>query len=451
MDRRVDVAVVGSGSAGTEVALTARSHGRSVAVIDERPFGGTCALRGCDPKKVLVDAARAVDWVRRYAELGIVTAPPAISWPHLIRFKRTFTDPVPAKREQDLQQAGVTTLHGQARFEDAQTLAAGTDRVHAEHIVIATGAQEVHVASGDHQLLTSETFMEQDELPQSLIFVGGGYIAFEFAHLAARAGAHVAILHRNEHPLRGFDPDLVEQLVRYTRDIGIELHLNAAVTRVERNTDREIRVFAQCGDREQVFRAQAGVLAAGRAPNLDALALDRGGIERTKKGVKVNGYLQSVSNPHVYAAGDAADAGGLPLTPVAGSTGEIVAENLLNGNSRTTDFRGLVTMVYTIPPMGVVGLTEAQARERGAEIDVHAGDMTAWYSTRHMAGRAAFYKTIVEKGSGKILGAAIFGPHAEEQINVLGLAIRQGIDARSIRDELFAYPTGSSDIQYLLQ
>jgi glutathione reductase (NADPH) len=450
MDRRVDIAVVGSGSAGTQVALTARSHGRSVAVIDERPFGGTCAQRGCDPKKVLVAAARAVDQVRRYAELGIITGSPSISWPDLMRFKRTFTDPVPKQRVRELEEAGVAVVHGHARFEDPRTLLAGEDRLAAEHIVIASGAQETHVAAGDDRLLTSQTFMELDELPESLIFVGGGYIAFEFAHLAARAGAHVTILHNDAHPLRGFDPDLVDRLVGYSRDIGIDIQLNAPVTRVER-TDGEVRLYSKNGRDEKAFRARAGVLAAGRAPNLDELALDRGGVERTKKGVKVNEHLQSVSNPHVYAAGDSADAGGLPLTPVAGYTGEIAVHNILTGNTRTPDFSGLVTMVYTIPPLGVVGLTEVQARERGVEVDVHAGDMTAWYSTRHLAGRIAFYKSVTDKRSGKILGAGVLGPHAEEQINVLALAIRQGLDAQALGDVLFAYPTGASDIAYLLR
>ncbi len=450
MDRRVDIAVVGSGSAGTQVALTAASHGRSVAVIDERPFGGTCVLRGCDPKKVLVSAARAADQMHRYAELGIFPSVPALSWPDLIRFKRTFTDPIPEQRVRELEAAGAITLHAQARFEGPQTLAVGNDRLQAQNVVIASGAQEIHVAQGDDALLTSETFMEIEQLPQSLFFVGGGYIAFEFAHLAVRAGSRVTILHGDGTPLRGFDPDLVARLVDLSRSIGIDIQLNARVTRVERSGKAELTAYATIDGIEKAFRAQGGVLAAGRAPNLDALALDRGGVERTKKGVKVDAHLRSVSNPHVYAAGDAADAGGLPLTPVAGYTGEIVAENILSGNTRTTDFHGLATMVYTIPPLGVVGLSEAQARERGLEIDVHSGDMTQWYSSRNVAARGAFFKSVIDKRSGKILGAAVFGPHAEEQINVLTLAIRQGIDPRAIGDTLFAYPTGSSDLEYFL-
>jgi glutathione reductase (NADPH) len=450
MDRTFDVAVVGSGSAGTQAATLARSSGRSVTVIEDRPFGGTCALRGCDPKKVLVHAARVVEETQRLAELGVMAAPAQLNWAKLMQFKRTFTDPVPRERVQTYEQAGIVPLRGHARFDDEQTLLVETDRVRAQHIVLASGAQESHVAQGDEAFLTSENFLELPELPESLLFVGGGYIAFEFAHVAARAGARVTILHRGAHPLELFDPEIVERVVEESRSIGIDVVLNAPVDRVERTGDGVVAHVKQ-GDRQLTYRAKAGVLAAGRKPNLDALEPDRGSVERTKKGVKVNEFLQSVSNPHVYAAGDVADAGGLPLTPVASYTGEIVAHNLLHGNTRTADFRGMPTMVYTIPPLGALGLTEATAREQGIAIDVHAGDMTKWYATRHVAGRIACYKVILEQRTGKLLGATILGPHAEEQINVLALAMRHGIDARGIIDTIFAYPTGSSDFVYLLE
>ena len=449
MDRDVDVAVVGSGSAGTQAASFARAHGRSVIVIDERPFGGTCALRGCDPKKVLVHAAGVVDETQRLAERGILSGPARLDWRELMRFKRTFTDPVPQKRRQEYEQQGIASLQGSAQFEDEQTLRVGGERIHAKHIVIAAGAQEMHVAPGDEHLLTSEHFLELEELPESLLFVGGGYIAFEFAHVAVRAGARVQILHNDAHPMAGFDADIVERLVEYTRSCGIDVVLNAPVTQVEKSASGIIANVKQNGT-GRTFSAAGGVLSAGRKPNIDGLNLERGGVERTKKGVKVNEYLQSVSNPYVYAAGDAVDAGALPLTPVAGYTGEIAAQNIVLGNQRRPDFRGLATMVYTIPPMGTLGLTDAQAREQGCEFDVHGGDMTQWYSTRQVAGRAAFYKAVIEKRTGKLLGASVFGPHAEDQINVLALAMRHGLDARAVIDTLFAYPTGASDLEYML-
>lgn len=449
MEHRFDAVVVGSGSAGTQAALTLRKRGRSVAVAEERELGGTCALRGCDPKKVLVHAARVIDESRRLCELGIFKTPPALSWPDLMRFKRTFTDPVPAQRLQTYEDAGIIVLHGQTSFKGAQTLVIGSDEVHAENVVIASGAQEVHVARGDDALLTSETFLELEHLPESLIFIGGGYIAFEFAHVAAMAGSRVTILHNDAHPLAGFDSDIVVRLLKLARAAGITIETETPVQAVERDENGVLIRAGRNGERE--FRARAGVLSAGRAPNLDHLQLERGSVERTKKGVKVNDFLQSVGNPRVYAAGDAADAHGLPLTPVAGYTGEIAAQNITSGNSRKPDFRGLATMVYTIPPLGSVGLSEAQAREQGVQFDIHAGDMGEWYSTRYVAARGAFYKVLTEKGTGKLLGATVLGPHAEEQINVLALAIRSSLRADDVADVLFAYPTGASDLEYLVR
>ncbi|HKU66490.1 MAG TPA: NAD(P)/FAD-dependent oxidoreductase [Candidatus Baltobacteraceae bacterium] len=450
MERNFDVVVVGSGSAGTQAALTLRERGKSVAVIDEAPFGGTCALRGCDPKKVLVHAARVVDAAQRLADIGVVNGAPAISWPDLLRFKRTFTDPVPQQRLQSYDGAGIVALRGQARFVDEDALRVEGDLLRAGHVVIASGAHEMHVAQGDDILYTSETFMDLERMPRSLLFVGGGYIAFEFAHVAARAGAQVTILNNDAHPLAGFDADIVRQLLDASRAAGITIHLETPVVSVERDADGIVARATQNGQ-TRAFRADAGVLAAGRTPNLEALALDAAGIERTKKGVKVNEFLQSTSNARVYAAGDAADSGGLPLTPIAAYTGEIAAQNLLSGNTRAPNFAGLATMVYTIPPLGSVGLNQAQARERGIDVDVSAGEMTDWYSTRQVAGRAACFKTVREKRTGKILGATVLGPHAEDQINVLALAIRHGLDAKSVADSLFAYPTGASDVEYMLR
>jgi glutathione reductase (NADPH) len=446
MERAFDVVIIGSGSAGTNAAMALRKRERSVAVVDERPFGGTCVLRGCDPKKVLVAASHVVADARRYEQIGVLDRVPALNWAHLMQFKRTFTDPVPKQREQTYRDAGIEPIHARARFADAQTLIAGEDRLRAQHIVIASGAEELHVAQGDDMLLTSETFMELESMPKSLIFIGGGYIAFEFAHVAARAGAQITILNDNDTPLRGFDPDIVGQLVDATRKLGIDVQLNAAAERVERTSGRVV-VHTKDGKR---FEAENGVLAAGRVPNLEHLDLNAGGIERTKKGVKVNEFMQSVSNPNVYAAGDCADGGGLPLTPVAGYEGEIVSANIVEGNSRKPDFRGLASIVYTIPNLGQIGLTEAQAREEGLDVDVHSGDMADWYSTRHVAEDIAMYKAVVDKKNGTVCGVTILGPHAQEQLNVLALGMRYGLRAEQISQALYCYPTGPSDLEYIL-
>ena len=183
--QQFELVVIGTGSAASAVASRCRSAGWSVAVVDSRPFGGTCAWRGCDPKKVLVAAAEAMDWSRRLQGKGIEPGGIRIDWGALMRFKRTFTEPVPAARERSFAKAGIATFHGRARFENDSTVRVGDDGLSGTHIVIATGAQPAPLDfGGAEQLITSEQFLELDTLPPRMVFVGGGYISCEFAHVA---------------------------------------------------------------------------------------------------------------------------------------------------------------------------------------------------------------------------------------------------------------------------
>src|SRR5713101_1651873 len=239
MATTVDVIVIGTGSAAQAVAYKCREAGWSVAVIDSRPFGGTCQLRGCDPKKVLVGVSELVDWSHRMQGKGVSAPGLSLNWPDLMRFKRTFTDPVPEQNEQSFKQAGIAMRHGRAHFVDRTSLQIGDDTLVGRHVVIATGAQHASLGiPGEEHLTTSTQFLELDELPHRIVFVGGGYIAFEFAHITARAGAQVQVLHRGSRPLEKFDPDLVTLLVQATRELGVEVHVKRAVTAIERQEDR---------------------------------------------------------------------------------------------------------------------------------------------------------------------------------------------------------------------
>src|SRR3989475_6685409 len=331
MTTPVDVIVLGTGSAAQSVAYPCREAGWSVAVVDDHPFGGTCQLRGCDPKKVLVGVADLVDWSRRMQGQGISAPGLSLSWPDLIRFKRTFTDPVPEQNEQSFVQAGIITQHGRAHFVDRTSVQVGEDTLIGRHVVIATGACHADLGIAGEELLTTSTqFLDLDALPRRIVFVGGGYIAFEFAHIAARAGAQVQVLHRGSRPLEKFDPDLVALLVQASRELGIEVHVNRAVTAIERQGDH-VLVHSRTGAQEHTVEADLVVHAAGRAPEIDKLDLEAAGVAWEKEGVSVNEYLQSVSNPAVYAAGDAVASGGVAPTPRAGEGRGIVARELTGG------------------------------------------------------------------------------------------------------------------------
>jgi len=447
--RHYDLVVLGTGSAASAAAFRCRTAGWTVAVIDARPFGGTCALRGCHPKKMLVSAAEVLDATARMAGKGVRTQSVAIDWQELMRFKHSETAPAPQFFEQNFARAGIEGFHGRARFVGPTTVAVGNDRLEGTHVLVATGAMPAALPfPGVEHLTRSDQFLELEALPPHLLFVGGGYIAFECAHIAVRAGARVTILHRGARPLQGFEPALVDQLVQRTRALGVHVELATEVHGIEK-TSHGVLVRAHTEGQERHFEAEMAVHGAGRVPEIDDLDLDTAGIAHGKRGVTVNDYLQSVSNPAVYAAGDAA-ASGPPLTPTASHDGEVAAANMLEGNHRKPNYAGIASVVFTVPALASAGLTEATARAQGLQFRVHGAETSQWFSSLRMGEPTSGFKVLVEEGSQRILGAHLLGPHAEEVINVFAVAVRCGIRADELKQVLFAYPTSAADVVHML-
>ena len=450
MKKQFDLVVIGTGTAASTVASHCRTAGWQVAIIDSRPYGGTCALRGCDPKKVLVGAAELKDWISRMSGHGVHANDERIDWAELMHFKRTFTDPVPKRQEQSFAKAGVAPFHGRARFVDRTAVQIGDDVLEGRHVVVAAGAMPRPLGvPGEQHVMTSEQFLELEKLPERIVFIGGGYISFEFAHIALRAGAEVTILHRGERPLEGFDPDLVDQLVRKTKRLGGGVEVKVEVAAIEKSAGK-IRVNASTGSGQKAFDADLVVHGAGRVPEIDDLNLAAAGVQTEERGVRVNDYLQSVSNPAVYAAGDAAATDLPKLTPVAGYEGRIVASNLLKGNHRKVERIAVPTVAFTIPPLAAVGLSERTAKEKGLKFRINKDDTSGWYSSRRVAEDCSGFKVLVEEGSDRVLGAHLIGPHAEELINVFALAMQTEIPAAKVKHAIFGYPTLGSDVQYML-
>jgi glutathione reductase (NADPH) len=443
-----DLIVIGTGTAARVASARVRSAGWSVAVIDHRPFGGTCALRGCDPKKVLVGASEVVDLVDRMAGRGIV-GKAGIDWPELMAFKRRFTDPVPQHQEHYFARNGIDAFHGAARFVAPHEIELDGQRLEARHVLLASGARPAPLGfPGEQHLATSDAFLELDRLPARLVLVGGGFIAAEFCHIAASAGVAVTVLQRGPRMLRPFDPDLVGWLTERLRSMGIDIRTETTVKAIERTTD-VLRVLAKGPKGEAAIEADLVVHAAGRIPDLDALDLAAGDVAVQDGRLHLNEFLQSVSNPAVYAAGDAAQAGP-PLTPVASHDGDVVAANLLNANSRRPDYRGVPAVAFTLPPIASVGLDEKAARQQNLKVKVNCAKASDWYTARRRGESVYGYKTIVEHGSGRILGAHLVGPHAEDTINIFAMAIRNRISADDLKASIFAYPTAASDISHML-
>lgn len=449
MAEKFDLVVIGTGTAARMAAMRCRAAGWTVAVIDCRPFGGTCALRGCDPKKMLVGGASAIDHARRMDGKGIAPDGLHIDWPELIAFKRGFTDPVPDKHEHSYAKKGIATFRGQARFTGRNSVEVEGAALEARHILIAAGAQPVTLGiPGEEHLITSEEFLALEALPQRIVMVGGGYIAAEFSHIAARAGAQVTVLQRGERMLTHFDPDLVGWLMEKFRAVGIDVRTETAVEGVEK-TGTGYRVKSSSAGQAVTIETDLVVHAAGRAPALDALNPGAAGVAVRDGRLQLNEYLQSVSNPAVYAAGDTARAGP-PLTPVSSHDAKVVVANLLEGNRHKPDYRGVPSVAFTIPPIAAVGLSEAEAHRQGLKFRVQTQKASDWFTARQAAEPVYGFKVMVEDGTERILGAHLVGPHADEVINLFALAIRHGLTAEALKSTMFAYPTGASDIGYML-
>jgi glutathione reductase (NADPH) len=445
----VDVIVIGTGSAGKTAAEAAREAGKSVAIIDKRPFGGTCSQRGCDPKKILVGAAELIARASYMAGKGI-DQQPTINWADLMAFKRTFTEPIPDNTVEKFNEQGIQSFHGAASFVSTDTVRVNDDELRGKQFVIATGLKPMPLnIPGEELLIDSTGFLDLDELPNELVLVGGGYIAFEFANVAMRAGARVTIINDTPRPLSGFDPDLVDMLVKEMEATGIRILVNAKVSAISGEKGSLTVDYEQDGKRVSV-PTKLVVHAAGRVPDVDELALDKANVEVGKKGVVVNEFMQSVSNPAVYACGDVAEKG-LPLTPLASYEGSIVGTNLVEGNTKKYEEQPVPTTVYTIPPMASVGLTEGKAKEQGKPVTVSCKSTADWYTSTHINEPVSGYKLLADPNTDEILGAHLLGEGSDELINLFTVAMAHHIKASDLIKTIFAYPTRSSDIKSMLK
>jgi glutathione reductase (NADPH) len=432
--KQYDLVVLGSGGAGYRVAMRCRKAGWRVAIVESnKVWGGTCDNRGCMPKKVLVGATAMADANRRFQELGVVTQPAVLDWGQLIKFKDTFTDPVSDDTKGPLEQAGVELYEGSAKFTGEATLEINGEHLTSKHFHIAVGAAPAKLSfDGAKYLITSDDFLNLPSLPKQIIFVGGGYISFELAHVAARFGAKVTILHNSDHPLSMFDPDTVNMLVAASNEAGIAVVLDAAAQKIEQ-TDAGLAVYTANGQR---YTADLTVHGAGRPPAIGTLNLEAAKVEYERRGVVVNEYLQSPSNPRVYAGGDAA-AAGPPLSPVARLHGTIVADNLLGQQTKQPHYSSTPSVVFTEPTLAKVGLTEQEAKHKGLDVIVHTEDMSSWFDAKRTNLKHAMAKTLI-------------GNHAEDLINMFALAIEAGVTAEQFKAPIYAFPTPSDDTRYML-
>ncbi len=436
-----DLFVIGGGSGGVRAARVAAQEGASVALAEEDRYGGTCVIRGCVPKKLMVFASEYADMVEDAQAYGWSIQPGDFDWTVFRGKLNLELDRLETVYRGILKNNGVETYDQRAKLADAHTveLADGTRKT-AKHILLATGGRPVKPGiPGDEHGITSNDIFHLEQLPKSILIVGGGYIACEFAGILNGLGVEVTQYYRGAQILRGFDDEARGLVCEEMCQRGVNVHLGTNVIEMHPEGD-QFRVKATNGD-ENLF--DQVMFATGRVPNSDALGLEEIGVELGRKGqVVVDDYSQTAV-PSVYAVGDVTDRAN--LTPVAIREGMAFVETVFKGNPTKPDHDLIPTAIFTQPEMGTVGLSEEDAREQ-EPIEVYATSFKPMQQS--FAGRSerVLMKLVVSQKTRKVLGCHIVAPGAGEMIQLAGIAVKMGATKEDFDRTVAVHPTMSEEI-----
>lgn len=443
-----DLFVIGGGSGGVRASRMASLAGAKVALAEEWRMGGTCVIRGCIPKKLLVYASQFSENVQDAAGYGWDFGQARFDWPTLIANKDREIARLEGIYTENVQKAGVTIYQDRAVFEDPHTLLLlnSGKRVTADKILIATGNRPTremgttHVIPGGDLCITSDEAFHLKELPKRILIAGGGYIALEFAHIFHGLGSEVSLVYRGDLPLRGFDDDMRLALCESMKQRGLEVLLGCEFTKVEK---RGSSLHAETNKGGRIDCDQI-MLAIGRMPNTLALHVEKAGVELGMRGeVKVDEYSRTTA-PHIYAVGDVTDR--LQLTPVAIHEAMCFVETVFKNNPTRPDHIHVPSAVFTTPELGAVGLTEAKALAKGYAIDVYTSTFRPLLHT--LGGRPVrtLMKLIVDAKTDKVLGCHIFGDHAAEIIQIVGICLKMGATKKDFDSTIALHPTAAEEL-----
>ncbi len=435
-----DLFVIGAGSAGVRAARMAAGLGVKVAIAESRHFGGTCVNVGCVPKKLFVYASQFHDDFAAAQGFGWSVDEPRFHWSKLLAQKNREIDRLQEVYQDLLNNSGVQVIEGQARLVDAHTVAIGEQVYRCERILVATGGRpSVPDFPGNEWVVTSNEMFALDKLPERLLIVGGGYIAVEFAGIMHGLGVKTTLCYRGDQPLRGFDDDIRAFAVQEMRKKGIDIRLNTQIGSIEQAGDGLI-VYT---DQNDSIEADLVLYATGRAPNTADLGLEALGVEMAANGaIRVNGHY-GTNIPSIYALGDVTDR--FNLTPVATAEAMALVNNLYTGQPSPVDYDHIPTAVFSQPNIATVGLTEAEARKRFAEIDTYKSEFTPMKHTLSGLGEKTLMKMVVEPGTGKVLGVHMVGADAGEIIQGMAIAIRAGATKAVFDSTIGIHPTAAEE------
>ncbi|PKQ05953.1 MAG: glutathione-disulfide reductase [Alphaproteobacteria bacterium HGW-Alphaproteobacteria-11] len=439
-----DLFVIGAGSGGVRAARIAASYGAKVAVAEEYRVGGTCVIRGCVPKKLFVYASHFSEDFEEAAGFGWTVGETSFDWKTLVANKDKEIDRLNGIYIRNLNNAGVEIIQSRAVLKDAHTvhLVAEDRDVTAGKILIAVGAKanvDEKLEGVEHTITSNEAF-HLEELPRSIVIAGGGYIAVEFAGIFNGLGVETTLLYRGEQILRGFDEDLRSLLHEEMDKKGIRIITGQVFTKIEK-TSSGLKTTLTSGD---TLETDAVMFAIGRDPNTEGLGLEAAGVKLGKKGEVIVDEYSRTNIENIYAVGDVTDRAN--LTPVAIREGHAFADTVFGDKPTKVDHSIIPTAVFSQPEMGTVGLTEADARARGPEIDIYKTAFRAMKSTLSGSQERSFMKLVVDAKTDKVLGVHLMGPASGELIQAIGIAVTMGATKAQFDATIAVHPTAAEEL-----
>ena len=435
--------VIGGGSGGVRAARIASGLGARVAIAENFRYGGTCVIRGCVPKKLLVYAAHFAEDFADAQGFGWTAPPAQFSWPKLIEAKNKEITRLSSIYENNLTGSKVEVMHGAARLVDAHTVLVSGKQITAEHILVATGGTPfVPQIPGIEHAITSNEVFDLPQLPKRVLIVGGGYIAVEFAGILSGLGTQVTLCYRGEQVLRGFDDDVRTHLFEEMVKKGITVLLHNDVTRIDKLVDGSLSV-ALAGSPPSPLAVDAVLYATGRVPNTQGLGLSEIGVELDNVGgIKVDAFGKT-NISSIHAVGDVTNR--IALTPVAIREGAALANTLFGPTPVSADLTTVPSAVFSQPPIGTVGLTEAQALVQYGEIDIYSSKFRNMRHTLSVRDERTLVKLIVDTASQRVLGAHMVGADSPEIIQGLAIAIRMGATKADFDATVALHPSAAEE------